>query len=338
MKTTFLCLAILTLTSCSKPAKNSGDDPGGKETITWGPQPALPVVHGEVTFNLSATDDHVNVMGNTIQRMPVFPTIKAQPKKLRGFVADMNGKPLKGAYIGIRATIDGGLYSGASAETDEKGYYEISLPAGAIHFYAAGYNINYGNTVTTIGLYAADGKADDFAYQNGAVENFVLLAYGVASAQQAQQMPRDEANYFGGALYVSYSVIDPSDILHGPDELPGNAEIAITLVPDGATLYGDDRTFKINKKVKAGKANFSITNIPVGSYKITAKLKDGTELRLKATGPNANLFPSLGLQPREAVSTAKVLFTPLFHSQPSTVLPHTGNWRNVEIKLEMLYW
>ncbi|MBO9729233.1 MAG: carboxypeptidase regulatory-like domain-containing protein [Chitinophaga sp.] len=332
MKTAFLCLAILTLTSCSKPARDPGD-PGGDGPITWGPQPALPVVNGTATFNLSATDDHVNVMGNTIPGMPVFPTIKVQPKKLRGFVADLSGKPLKGAYIGIRATIDGGFYSGASAETDEKGYYEIALPSGAIHFYAAGFTINYSNTMTAVGLYAADGKADDFAYQNGAVENFVLLSYGVASAQQAQQMPRDEANYFGGSLSLSYAIFDPTDILHSPGELPQNAEIAVTLVPDGMMLYGEAKTFSINKKV--GNTSFSVNNIPVGRYKMTARLKDGRQLRLKAIGPQANLFPFLGLQPREVAGNATVLFTPLFHSQQSTVLAHTGNWRNVEIKFEL---
>jgi hypothetical protein len=329
MKTIYLLLAGLLLTSCSK----SADSPEEKEQTSWGSQPALPVVNGEVTFNLSPTDVHINVMGNTLPRMPVFPALKVQPKKLRGFVADLSGKPLKGAYIGVRATIDGGLYSGASAETDQNGYYEISLPSGAIHFYAAGYTINYGGGRAVVGLYAADGKADAFAYQNGQVENFVLLSYGIANAAQAGQMPRDEASYFGGALYLSYAVHDPNDIYTTPGELPENGEIEIKLIPDGETLYGENKTFIIHKKT--GNTNFSVTNIPVGRYTISAKLKDGRQLRIRAVGAQANNFPDFGLLPREALGSAKVMFTPLFRSQQTTVLPHTGNWRNVELKFEL---
>lgn len=329
MKTIYLLLAGLLLTSCSKPANPPAEEGPG----SWGSQPALPIVNGTATFNLSPTDGHINVMGNTLPRMPVFPALKAQSKKLRGFVADLSGKPLKGAYIGIRATVDGGLYSGASAETDQNGYYEISLPAGAIHFYAAGYTINYGGGRAVVGLYASDGKADDFAYQHGGIENFVLLSYGIANTTQASQMPRDEANYFGGALYVSYAVHDPNDIFTTPGELPENGEIEIKLIPDGETLYGENKTFIIYKKT--GNTNFSITNIPIGKYTISAKLKDGRQLRIRAIGAQANAYPDFGLQPREATGNARVMFTPLFHSQQTTVLPHTGNWRNVEIKLEL---
>lgn len=329
MKTIYLLMTVFLLTSCSK----SSNPAEGQEQLSWGQQPPLPVVNGESTFNLSPTDAAINVMGTTLPRMPVFPALNVQPKKLRGFVADLSGKPLKGAYIGVRATIDGGLYSGASAETDQNGYYEISLPAGAIHFYAAGYTMNYGTGRAVVGLYAADGHADAFAYQDGMVENFVLLSYGVASQDQATQMPRDEANYFGGALYLSYAVHDPTDIFTTPGELPENGEIEIKLIPDGESLYGENKTFTIHKKT--GNTNFSVVNIPVGRYTIQAKLSDGRQLRIRAIGARADAYPNWGLQPREATGSARVMFTPLFNSQQGTVLPHTGNWRNVEIKFEL---
>jgi hypothetical protein len=55
-------------------------------------------------------------------------TVAKKAGFLRGYVKDACGKPLQGAYIGVRATAVGGLYSGAHAETDEKGFYEIRIP------------------------------------------------------------------------------------------------------------------------------------------------------------------------------------------------------------------
>ncbi|MDQ3650398.1 MAG: pollen Ole e 1 allergen/extensin family protein [Acidobacteriota bacterium] len=62
--------------------------------------------------------------------------------KVRGYVKDSMGKPLQGAYVGVRSSAVGGAYSGASGETDANGYYEIAVPWGAAHFYAAGYTID----------------------------------------------------------------------------------------------------------------------------------------------------------------------------------------------------
>ncbi|RFS22569.1 carboxypeptidase regulatory-like domain-containing protein [Chitinophaga silvatica] len=331
MKTKYFFVAALILAGCSKSGDSSGAPEG--ENITWGQQPQLPTVSGDVTFNLSATQDQVNVMGTTNPRMPNFPSLTAKAKTLRGFVADLSGKPIKGAYIGIRATLDGGLYSGASGETNEKGYYEISLPSGAIHFYAAGYTIDYGQGRATVGLYAADGNVNGFAYQNGAVKNFVLLSYGVANPDMLSQRPKDETNYFGGSIYVSYPLHDPDDPIPTLGELPLNAEIVLTLKPDGNGLFGENKTFIINKKV--GTKNFNINNIPVGKYTITAKLKDGRQLKIRGIGANSINWPNYGVLPREATGTASIFFTPLYNSTPATVLPHAGNWRNVELKLEL---
>jgi len=324
-----LIIAMFIFASCAKTAgseNNNGDN-------DWPAQDTLPAVDGQVSFNLAANEDFVNVMGVSTPRMPKFPALQAKKNFLRGYVVDLNGKPLKGAIIGVRSTQDGGWYSGVSGETNEKGYYEFKMPNGAASFYVAGYTIDYGQGRAPVSLYPADGRLESFASANGSVGNFVLMPYGIADRDKAGQKPRDEANYFGGSLYFSYIVDDPSDIYTDPGQLPANAEILITLTPDGETLYGETRTFIINKRTALN--NFSVLNIPVGRYTISAKMKDGRQLKLRATGTYATAYPFFGLKPAEAMGSAKVMFTPLFNSSQSTVVPGLGNWRMVQIKLEL---
>lgn len=328
----FLLIALFFIvTSCNK---DDNDQPanGGEENLTWGTQPPLPTVNGEASFNLSGTEDYVNVMENFMPRMPVFPKLQLKEGKMRGFVADLAGKPLKGAYIGVRSTLVGGSYSSASAETDENGYYEILVPLGAAEVWAAGYSITYGTGKAGIALYPADGKVESFESTKGLIENFVLLTYGLADEDTRAESPWSSGGYFGGSLYINYTLGDPDDIWAEKGSLPYDAEIEIKLIPDGQTLYGETKTFTINKQVE--NRNFTINNIPVGLYTISVTLKDGRQLKLRQTGPYVSLYPHHGLKPKEAVGSAKVWFTPMdVKAQSGT--PNYGNWRPVDIKVEL---
>jgi hypothetical protein len=190
---------------------------------------------GGETFDLPAAADSVNVMGGAMPKLPVFPNVAKKPNRLRGYVRDAGGKPLEGAYIGVRSSAIGGRYSAASAETDANGYYEMEVPFGAAHFYAAGYTIDYGEGRAALALHPADGKAGSFVSADGAVENFVLLAYGIADRDGMSEKPWDSSNYYGGAVRVSYDM-SSGDMWASKGSLPAGAAIEITLTPEGELL------------------------------------------------------------------------------------------------------
>ncbi|GAB3912727.1 hypothetical protein GCM10028803_56150 [Larkinella knui] len=330
MNVRLLAVALLVLTGCSK-------DPAlldGGEDTNWGDQPALPIVNGEVTFTLNAADDHVSVMGTTTPRMPNFPELTKKPGVVRGYVADLSGTPLEGASIGIRSTAVGGAYSGASDETDAKGYYEIAIPWGATEFYAAGYTIDYGEGRAVMSLAASDGKLGSFPSTDGLVKNFVLLSYGVFNKDLLSQKPWDQTNYAGGCLYITYNVSDPLSSFNPPTYIPENAEIEVTLTPDGPGLYGENKRFVIRKKASLSNYGFTIMNVPVGRYTLSAKVKDGPALHMEAVGRYASLHPYFGLRPTEATGSAKLLFTPDSQAGALQTLPGRGNWGLLQIKVK----
>jgi hypothetical protein len=136
-------------------------------------------------------------------------------------------------------------------------------------------------------------------------------------------------------MYISYHVSDPSDYYNPPNYLPLGAEIQVTLTPDGSGLYGENKTFVINKKVSLAHSNILIMNVPVGKYTLSVKKKDGQALKLTAIGTYANVYPYFGLKPEEALGSAKLLFTPNFRSEPSTALPNRSNWGIMNVQVEI---
>jgi hypothetical protein len=283
-------------------------------------------------FNLSASDDYVNVMGSQMPKLPAFPALAQKPGRARGYVRDLQGKPLEGAYIGVRASAVGGFYSGAQVETDANGYYEIDVPWGATEFYAAGYTIDYGEGRAAVSLYPADGKANSFASANGTVENFVLLYHGLGDRNALSEKPWDSVNYYGGAVRVSYSLGAAGDMWASKGSLPENSEIEITLAPEGELLDGTSgKTFVIRRKT-GGINRLNINNIPIGRYKISARLTSGIALKMRKTG--YDYAPLFGLKPSEAIGKASLLFVPS-SAEPRSGHPRQGNWRPADIELQI---
>jgi hypothetical protein len=283
-------------------------------------------------FNLSASDEYVNVMGGQMPKLPAFDALPKKPGKLRGFVKDLRGNPLEGAYIGVRASAVGGFYSGASGETDARGFYEIEMPWGAAHFYAAGYTIDYGDGGrAAVGLHPVDGKAGSFATAEGAIENFVLLPYGLGDRDAISEKPWDGANYYGGSIRVNYQ-ISSGDMWAAKGSLPPNSEIEITLAPEGEMLDGTaGKTFVVRRKT-GGINFFHINNIPIGRYRMSARLVGGKTLKMiEGSYGKQALF---GLQPSEATGSAGLLFAP-GGAKPLSALPNHGNWKAVNVELRI---
>ncbi|MBO9634952.1 MAG: hypothetical protein J7578_17710 [Chitinophagaceae bacterium] len=297
----------------------------------WGDQPALPVVSGHENFTIAGNKYYVNVMGNTIPRMPNFPSVSVKKNYARGYVADLSGKPLKGAHIGVSSSMTGGWYSSGSGVTDENGYYEFLIPAGAAYFFGTATTITYNGTPAVVGLYPAGGTTS-FPSGEGVVKNFVLLSYGPANPDEIAAQPNNETNYYGGALYFWFHVNYPGDNYDG--YLPSNGVIEIELTPVEPCMYGETRSFKITRQIGTYDG-FNIVNIPVGKYTIKAKMSNGSQLKMKATGTVANVYEHLGLDPDEATGTSTVTFTPAWQYTPVMVSSFKSNWDALEIQLSL---
>lgn len=294
------------------------------------PPPNQTVPNGAQTFNVAADELYVNVMGNKMPPIPSFPALPKKSGFVRGYVKDSSGKPLQGAYVGIRSTLTGGLYSGASAETDAKGYYEIKLPMGAIHFYAGSYTVDYGDLRAALSLHPADGKLESFASADGSVENFVLLPYGITDRNIASESPNGATTYYGGAINVAYNLAEIKDAYAPDNYIKENSEIEITLTPEGALLDGSTGgSFVVRKNVGNG-MQFNIYNIPIGKYTITARLVNGNKPLLMRQSPrNKN---TSGINPRETMGKASLTFEP-DSAQNVMTKPAYGSWVSVSFNL-----
>lgn len=283
-----------------------------------------------VVLNVAKNVTYVNVMGNQMPELPQFPAVAKKPGYLRGYVKDASGKPLAGAYIGVRSSAMGGLYSGAHAETDAKGYYEIKVPWGVADLYAAGYTIDWGDGRAGMSLHSVDGKIDSFASASGAVKNFVLLPYGVTSRDNLSENPRLASTYYGGSIYVGYYVVEENDTNAPPFSVVENSVVEITLTPEGSLFDGTAGKTIVVRKTAGFDTGFKINNIPLGRYKISAKLAGGKPLKMKLNRPTGTVF---GMSPSETTGSADILFYP-GNAKASVVGPNHGSWNSVEISIE----
>ncbi|WP_293302529.1 carboxypeptidase-like regulatory domain-containing protein [Pedobacter sp. UBA4863] len=321
-----LLIVCIVFVACSKKSDT------GAEGGNWGEQPALPTITGQANFTVSDDEYYINVMGNTIPRMPNFPSLGIKKGFARGYVADLNGKPLKGAHIGVRSTYIGGGYSSNTGTTNDNGYYEFAIPMGGASFFGTATTIDYNGTRAVVALYP-EGGINAFASTDGIVKNFVLLSYGTANPDEVTQQPGNESNYYGGALYFDFNVNYPSGYQF-PEYLPHNGVIEIELSPTKPGLYGETKSFKITRQI-GNNSSFSIQNIPIGKYAINAKLSDGRQLNMKAVGPVANVYPNLGLKKDGAADGWTVTFTPNYQTTPVMVPAFKSNWDALSIELSL---
>lgn len=284
--------------------------------------PAKPAAAGSV-IRVGKDEGYVNVMGSEIPPMPQFPPLKARAGFVKGYVKDWTGKPLANASIGVRASYFAGHYTGAQGRTDARGYYEFAVPRGSAHFYNAGYAMDWAGGLAAVGLHPADGQIDSWVTSDGAVENFVLLPYGVTSRASVQDNPRNPGSYYGGSIYISYGAYEASDNRPYAGYVPENSTIEITLASEAG------RSFVIHKT--AGfQGLFRINNIPLGRYRVSAKV-GGRPLTLKQGGMVDQPF---GLTPRETRGEASLTFAPETAKAESAGVQY-GGWKPVEISLTL---
>ena len=263
----------------------------------------------------------VNVMGTEMPSMPTFAALTPKPGRVRGYVKDWSGKPLAGAELGVRASYLAGYYSGAQGKTDQNGYYEFVVPKGSAHFYNAGYQIAWGDGLAAVSLHPADGKLDSFVTFDGAVENFVLLPYGITSRENLQENAHLPSTFYGGAIFLSWYGVEANDNNAPAFAVRQGSAIEIVLTPEGNMLDGKPGRTIVIKKTAGISGAFRIHNIPLGRYrlKITA---NGRPLKMQDDKKHAEIF---GMSPGEAVGSASILFVPA-DAKASMVTPQAGAW------------
>lgn len=271
----------------------------------------------------------INVMGSEIPPMPSFPQLAPKPGKVRGYVKDWSGKPLAGAEIGIRSSYLAGFYSGGQGKTDANGYYELAPPKGMAHFYNAGYQIEYGDGVAAVSLHPADGKLDSFVTTNGAVENFVLLPYGITSRENLQQSSHLPSTFYGGAIFFNWYGVEASDNNAPAFAVREGSLLEITLTPEGEMLDGSAGQTIVIRKTLGASGGFRVHNIPLGRYRISVKA-NSKSLKIKDNKGYNQIF---GMNPAEAIGTGSILFVP-DSAKASMVTPQNGAWNWINLSLE----
>jgi hypothetical protein len=274
-------------------------------------------------LRVGAETDHVNVMGDEMPALPDFPGLPKKTGYVRGYVKDTNGGPIVGAKLGFKTARMYDAYPAASAETDARGYYEIKIPMGGGRFDYAGLTVAYGGGSAALGLHPADGSlSESYPAATGAVENFVLLPYGIANAEDVGNNPRYRSNYYGGSFLIRYFIGEFDRML-----APGS-EIEITLTPEGSLIDGSrGRSFVIRKIVEESSlGEFHVNNLPVGRYRIEVR-QNGRPLKLTQKAPTGSVF---GMEPKEVSGGATLVFNPL-SSDAKTATASRGNWTDLEI-------
>lgn len=242
-------------------------------------------------------------------RTPVKPKFTAlSPKSgtLRGFVKDAQGRPVVGAKIMASSSSMGGFRTPATGTTDTRGYYEITMPKGIARVWCAGTVLTHDGVRMALPLHPADGTIDDFVTTKGAVENFVLRSWGVANENGD---PAYSGNYYGGAIWVSYSFREANDQNAPGEWLLLDSTIELTLIPEGPMLdgsKGEPLTFR-SKVAYVG--HFEMNDIPLARYSVKATLTspDGKSRGLKLKDNSISRRPG-GLDPKESRGQATLRF------------------------------
>jgi hypothetical protein len=230
-----------------------------------------------------------------------------------------------------------GTKQSITVRTDAKGLYEVPIPTGGCQVWCAGYALDYQGVRLALPLHPADGELDNLDKAKGDIENFVLLPYGVANPSGVSENPVYSGNYYGGTFSVGYSTREAKDTFSPAHWLTFGSVVELTLTPDGPLVDGSaGRPIVIRKKLDYNCSSyFRVNNIPIGRYKIRARLTENgnlVPLRLKENigGPSKG-----GLTPKETDDEATLLFRS-DTGDPKTLRVPKGNMGRLELLVERL--
>jgi hypothetical protein len=219
--------------------------------------------------------------------MPAFSKMAPKPRTVRGMVKDGSGKPIAGARLVAWASAAGGFRTSVEGRTNAQGIYEMPLPIGICQIVNADCRVTYSGNEMLLPLHPVDGERDEFDSRQGHVENFVLRTSGSAN----------ETGGTGGSYGAPMRILTWNTI--------EKSIIEVTLKPKGPLADGSPaKTLVFRWKAPAAglSSETIIGGIPLGQYKLTAKLYDGDDalpLRAKKTfsdGGENPFAPSLDVE------------------------------------------
>ena len=272
--------------------------------------------------------DTNDVMNGKMPRLPAFPKLAKKAGYLPGYVKDSRGNPLAGAYVMITPPALFG-YSGSrnsmTVRSDANGLYEVKIPTGGCQIWCAGHGVSYNGIRLALPLYPADGEFDtSLPYPAGAVENLVLLPYGVVDASTVSSNPVYSGAYYGASFTVGYSTRETDDTFAPKHWLPLGSEVEIALTPDGPLMDGSAGLPLMIRKKLTGASYFQVNNVPIGRYQIRARLLTAGREEMLTLTDNSGRPGNGGLEPKEAVGQATVLFRS-DSGDPATLRVSGGN-------------
>jgi hypothetical protein len=320
---TVVIASLSILASCKKETVAGNGTDNGNGGIQYTPNTK--------TIEVDKNTKHVNVMGDQKHVLPAFTKLTVKAGKVRGYVKDWSGKPLAGVTIGVRTSYFAGYYSSVNTKTDANGYYELTPAQGSSHFYNAGYQLKYGNSLAAVSLHPSDGKLDEWTTATGIVENFVLLPYGITSNENLNNTPQLPSTFYGGAIFLGWYGVEADDNNAPYFAIKEGTVIEITLTPEDKTLYGEAGQSFVIRKIAGAYGELRIHNIPIGFYKIDIKA-DGRALKIKN---NRNYVQPFGLKPAEVVGNGSLGLLP-GNADPAMMAPQQGNWDWVDLNLQRM--
>jgi hypothetical protein len=152
----------------------------------------------------------------------------------------------------------------------------------------------------------------------------------VTNRDNLSENPHLPSTYYGGSIYIGHWTRAANDSVSPASNIVEDSVVEIALMSEGEMLGGvPPQAFTVRKP--AFSSGFRINNIPLGLYRIRARLADGTPLKMTLNKPRNSIF---GLTPTTTTDSALVLFAP-DGAKASMVIPAYGSWSSVEIMLEM---
>jgi hypothetical protein len=163
---------------------------------------------------------------------------------------------------------------------------------------------------------------------DGAVENFVMLPYGITSRENLQQSSHLPSAFYGGAIILNWYSAEANNDSAPPFAVREGSTLEVTLTPEGK-MFGETAGQTIIIRTTLGMSgSFRIHNIPLARYRISVKA-DGKPLKIK---DNKQYNPMFGLTPVEAVGEASLVFVP-GEAKASMAGPAFGGWNWVSLNV-----
>lgn len=258
-----------------------------------------------------------------VTRLANKQSVKRKPGYIVGRCTNSAGKALRGVRVRVFGTTQAGENTNYETKTDASGFYSVRLPKGNFHVGWAHFDVAApAGPSYSLPLHPLDGSNDDAKSTPGIVENFVLKISGRISPLKDAQ---SDLSYYGGSIHVSGGAIANAGFLDDAYyRFPEGSSLEMTLVPQG--VLADGSTGKTLVRRKSVAAGTTFLDIPIGRYKVTAKLigADGASKPLRVAAARVGVGTSpirFTPKPEDFGQSATIYFPSMGDSIPVLSLP-----------------